>query len=100
MSEIVQESFQKAYKPFDIVTNKEGAVGFIQEVNVNDCQGCFEHQINYSVNWLVGHDKSAWFYHSELKLHCNLFVEISKCCCHPFSNNRENVQELFNNINN
>ena len=54
MYEIKQETLNNAYKPFDVVTNKNGDVGFIQEVSVNDCQDEPSRQISYAVNWLVG----------------------------------------------
>ncbi len=99
MYEITKETLVWAYKPFDVVTNKGGDVGFIQEVSVNDCQDSPEHQISYAVNWLVGNEyKHAWFDHEELTVHCNLFVKIAESSCHPAGGGAESVRSLFNNM--
>ena len=100
MYEIKQETLNNAYKPFDVVTNKNGDVGFIQEVSVNDCQDEPSRQISYAVNWLVGNEyKHAWFGHDELTLHCNLFIKIAESACHPMGDNSSKVQSLFNAMN-
>ncbi len=100
MYEIKQETLNNAYKPFDVVTNKNGDVGFIQEVSVNDCQDEPSRQISYAVNWLVGDEyKHACFDHEELTLHCNIFVKIAEIACHPFGDNSSKVQSLFNAMN-
>lgn len=98
MSKVTGKTLEGAYKPFDIVTNKEGAVGFIQEVSVNDCQEEPQHQISYSVEWLVGDDYTAWWKHHDLTLHCNLFIKIAECACHPSGSNAYAVQNLFNHM--
>jgi len=100
VSEVTKKTLTWAYKPFDIVTDKNGDVGFIQEVNVNECQDMPDDQISYAVNWLVGNGlRFAWFRHNELTYHCNLFVKISESACHPHSMNAFKAQSLFNNIN-
>jgi hypothetical protein len=97
---IEKETFKKAFKPFDIVTNKNGDVGFIQEVSVNDCQEGFYDQISYAVNWLVGNEtKHAWFDHNELTAHCNLFIKISENVCNSTGNSAEFVTPLFSGFN-
>lgn len=96
MYEISKETLRNAYKPFDIVTCKDGSVGFIQEVSVNDGQpeGC---QISYAVNWMVGtQNKHAWFNHEDLIKHCNLFVKIAESSCHPFGSSGNSVKKLMN----
>lgn len=99
MNEVTKETLDWAYKPFDVVTNKNGDVGFIQEVNVNDCQSNPYHQISYTVNWLVGDEyKDAWFNHDELTVHCNLFIKIAESACHPMGHKSRWVQTLFNNM--
>ncbi len=99
-NEIEKETFEKAHKPFDVVTNKNGDVGFIQEVNVNSSQKGFNNQISYAVNWLVGSTtKHAWFDHGELTVHCNLFIKIGESACHPIGHNSVFVKTLFNNVN-
>jgi hypothetical protein len=99
MFEIKKETLQKAYKPYDIVTDSENNVGFIQEVSVNDSQNNFDSQIQYSVNWLIGHNKIAWFDHNELKRHCNLFIKIAESSCHPMGHNDSWIEKLFKNFN-
>lgn len=99
MSEVTNKTLQWAYKPFDIVTDEKGNVGFIQEVSVNSCQDTPNSQISYAVSWLVGDNyKHAWFDHDELTKHCNLFVKIAEASCHPSGSNSYSVQSLFNNI--
>ena len=95
---VTLDTIKRAYKPFDIVTNAKGAVGFIQEVNVNDCQPERKHQISYAVNWLLGSHKHAWLDHVELTVHCNLFVSIAESTCHAFGGGSNTVKMLFNNM--
>lgn len=98
---ITIETIKWAYKPFDVVTNSNGDVGFIQEVSVNDDQDEKVHQISYAVRWLVGDEyKSAWFSHGELTAHCNLFVAIAECSCHPSGGSSSSVRLLMNNMEN
>lgn len=100
MYEVKKSTLEWAYKPFDIVTNEEGDVGFIQEVSVNSCQDEPEHQISYAVKWIVGHEtKHAWFNHDELTYHCNIFIKIAESACHPMGRNEYSVQSLFNAMN-
>jgi hypothetical protein len=89
------EALQKAYKPFDVVTNKKGDVGFIQEVSINRCQPSINSQLSYAVNWFMGNDKHAWFDHDELTVLCNLFVKIAESTCHPMDNNKKHVSQLI-----
>lgn len=97
MSKATKETLKKAYKPFDVVTDGCGSVGFIGEVSVNECQENFDGQISYSVVWLVGKQtKRSWFSHAELKVECNLFVKIAENMCHPFGDNARMVSKLFN----
>lgn len=98
ISKISKETLQKAYKPFDIVTTKNGDVGFISETSVNENQDSFEHQICYSVTWLVGNEnKAAWYRHDELKRHCNFFIKIADALYDSLSPNRSWIKRLFNN---
>lgn len=91
------KDINKCYRPYDIISDKSGNVGFIQEVDINENQNEFKHQVSYCVIWLVGEGvKNAWYNHSELTKHCNLFVEIAKASCHPFGNNEFHVNDLFN----
>jgi hypothetical protein len=97
---ITTETLAKAYKPYDVVSESSGAVGFIKEVSVNDCQVDPRHQISYAVEWLTGKvNKVAWFDHAELQKHCNFFVKIAEVSCQDFGNNQKSVLQLFNNFN-
>jgi hypothetical protein len=97
---IEKETLQKAYKPYDVVTDIDDNVGLIQEVNINTCQSGFDSQIEYSVCWLIRktNPKCAWFDHEELTSHCNLFFKIAENSCHPMGNNSDWVKKLFKNI--
>lgn len=97
------ETLNRAYKPFDVVTNSSGNVGFIQEVSINDCQPDKLHQISYAVKWLVyngGSEKAAWFTCDELTVHSNIFVSIAECACHPMGGNSVHVNTLFKSMGN
>jgi hypothetical protein len=93
------QAIKIAYKPFDIVDDKHGNVGFIQEVSINDREKNTQCQISYVVIWLYGKGlknlKHAWWEHGELKRHCNLFVKIAKAACHPFNHNDIYVSRLL-----
>ena len=98
MSEILPETIKNTHNPLDIVTDKDGNVGLIQEVSLNDCQVTPKHQVSYSVTWLTGNNGiHAWFYHDDLKRHCNLFEKISEMACHPMGRNERHVKKLFKN---
>jgi hypothetical protein len=100
MNKVLNETLEKAYRPYDIVSDNKGNVGFIKEVNVNDCQPEAENQINYAVEWLTGDNKKvAWFEHNELIKHCNLFVKIAEASCHPMGHSERWVEKaLFKNL--
>jgi len=99
MSKVTTETLSWAYKPFDVVTDKKGNVGFIEEVNVNECQDEPKEQISYAVNWLTGKEtKNAWFDHSELESHCNLLIKIAERTCHPMGNNSNYVKRLIRTL--
>lgn len=99
MSIATEETLKKAFKPYDIVTDKDGNVGFISEVNVNECQDGFDDQISYAVNWMIGKGyKSAWYKHSELTSHCNMLIKIAEQSCNPLGNNKYSVTKLMQNI--
>ena len=96
MYEVKEETLKWAYKPYDVVTNENGDVGFIQEVSVNSSQSHPEHQISYAVEWMVGDvSKHAWFSHNELTVHCNIFIKIAESSCHPMGSNSRAVKDLF-----
>jgi hypothetical protein len=96
MYKITAQTLNDAYKPYDIVSDKDGNVGFVQEVSVNQCQP-EPHQIQYAVNWLTGDcSKHAWFKHNELEKHCNLFIKIAESSCHPSGGNEYWVKKLMN----
>ena len=93
-----QSFFEQAHKPFDIVSNDKGSVGFIQEVSINSGQ-LNEEKFSYAVCWLTGDErKTAWFDHDELNSHCNLFVKMAQKTCHPAGNNSKHVKSLLGAI--
>lgn len=95
MYEVSEKTLKDAYKPYDIVTDKLGNVGFIQETDVSNGQP-EPHQISYAVVWIVGEgEKTAWYNHKELTKHCNLFIKIAECSCHPMGNNSITVEKLM-----
>ena len=86
----------KALKPFDVVTDEEGGVGFIQEVSLNEDQEDCDSPFEYSVIWLTGdNDRNAWFDHEELEPQCNLFIKLAEAMCHPMGDSVDDVQPLF-----
>ncbi len=96
MYAVTEDSMKKSYKPFDIVSDKDGNVGMIREVSVNSCQESFESQISYAIAWLTGDmGKVAWFNHGELKRHCNIMLKIAEEMCHPMGGNARKVESLF-----
>ena len=96
MEAITDATLKQAYKPYDIVTDKDGNVGLIQETDMNICQDEPKHQISYSVEWLIGKGyKEAWYDHDELTRHCNIFVKIAECSCNPHGSNGYRVAELM-----
>jgi len=96
MYKIEDSTLRNAYKPYDIITDKKGNVGFIQEVNVNTCQESPDWQIQYAVDWMVGdNDTHAWFDHNELTKHGNIFIKIAENSCHPSGDSKRWVQELM-----
>jgi len=92
MYEITEETIKKAHKPFDVVTDANGNVGYIDEVSFNESQP-EPYQVSYSVEWLVSKEtKCAWFEHKELTVHCNLLVKIAENACHPIALLNGNTQ--------
>lgn len=90
------KAFEEAYKPYDVVTDKEGNVGFIQEVNINSCQESLRMQLSYAVNWLVGdNDKHAWFDHNELTSHTNLLLKIAESSCGSHTRSEIHCKKLL-----
>ena len=95
---VTKETLEWANKPYDIVTDGKGNVGFIREVSVNDSQSSPEHQISYAVNWMVGDNpKSAWFHHEELEVHGNILIKIAESSCE--GSGKHDVKMLFNHMN-
>ena len=95
-NKVTQETIDASHKPFDIVSDIKGNVGFIREVSCNECQPDARDQISYAVTWLTGdNNKTAWFYHNELTSHCNILIKIAESACHPFGNNEKFVSRFF-----
>jgi len=89
--------FDKCYKPYDIVSHKDGSVGFIQEVSINRSQSPDDNAyVQYAVRWIYGSQTVfAWFSQDELKKHCNLFEEIAKASCHPVGHSASDVSRIM-----
>lgn len=95
MYKIEPETLAKCYRPYDVVSDKDGNVGFIQEVNLNECQVGFNDQVSYAVCWLVGNNtKHAWFSHADLDRHSNIFDKIARASCHPFGSGHRSMDLL------
>ena len=92
----VSEAINICYKPYDIVSDRDGNVGFIQEVNINHSQPNIKDQYSYAVNWFYGNNRFAWFDHDELKKHCNFFEKIAECSCHPFGQSKNYISRIMN----
>jgi len=83
----------KIFKPYDIVTDEDGNVGFIQEVSISDCR----NYASYAVNWLTGRNfKHAWFGYNELKRQGNLFVKIAEASCNAAGTSERDVKYILN----
>lgn len=98
MYEVTDETYSRAYKPLDIVSDKHGNVGMIRETNVNTCQTSFESQISYAICWLTGDiTKVAWFKHSELTQHCNIMIKLAECATGQYAQ-ALHVTKLFKHM--
>lgn len=94
MNDIELELCSIAYKPFDIVSDKDGNVGYIREVDIND----YQWMIQYAVCWLTGNNKQvAWFSRRELTKHSNLFVKMAQSSCNNAGRNEKYVPILLGN---
>ena len=92
--------YKKCFVPFDIVTDKNGNVGYIKEVDINECQNEESNQLSYSCTWLVtrgAHPKSAWWDHDDLIKHCNLIESIAKEMCNPFGSGNQALKLIKEN---
>lgn len=84
--DVSEETLKNCYKPYSVVTDKYGNVGIITYTDINTCQP-YPHQVSYSVVWLVGKgDRNAWYRHSELCYHTNLFLAIAEISKPAFMN--------------
>jgi len=92
---LVHKFISRAYKPFDVVTNQDGRVGFIVEVNVSSTQTTENEMISYSVTWLTGGGRSSWYTRDELTVHCNLFAKIAEAACHNMGDNHMYAEKIL-----
>lgn len=94
---ITKETLGKVHKPFDFVESKKGSIGYIQEVNINECQKTFDDQVSYYVNWIKSTEKerNAWWKHEELTVIGNMFKEIAKCAVSKFGNNEHLIDKIM-----
>jgi hypothetical protein len=97
MTKATKDTLSKVHKPFDFVESKSGSFGYIQEVNINECQDGFNDQISYSVNWIknVANERNAWWNHEDLIVIGNMFKEIAKCAVHPFGDNERFIDKIM-----
>jgi len=93
MSKATIEELHRAYKPYDIVKNKDGKYGIIIEVSVNESQEP-PHKIKYSIKW-IGEGSSAWWIHNDLIYIDNVFTIIAEASCHNFSSSSHKTKDLF-----
>ena len=97
MYKVKEKTLKEALKPFDVVKDKKsGAVGFICEVSVNDCQPLPEHQISYAVQWMTpGTTRRYWWNYVELEYQSNLMHLIGIQMCNPMGRSDIWVKELL-----
>lgn len=100
MYEISEEALRDSLKPFDVVSTREGGVGFISETSLNRGQPSHKRQVSYAVTWMIQpvHHKVAWWLTEDLTYHCNLMVLISQNMCNQFGSGGRDVPLLFNNF--
>jgi hypothetical protein len=92
---IIKEEYERCYKPFDIVQDEIGNVGFIESVNFNTCNKVGD-RYSYSICWIIGTSHSAWHHHESLKKHCNLMIKIAvSMCCPSLRDDQERVSIMF-----
>lgn len=98
MGHDVSEAVARARMPFDVVRHENGSVGFITEVNINDCQPELKHQLSYGIYWFAGSDLHfAWWDHDDpnLTFHENLFEALASLMAHPFGAGVESFHKLL-----
>lgn len=98
MYEVKDSTYKKAYKPFDVVETKDGSVGMITEVSINDGQESFHSQVSYAVEFFIEKStnlKHAWWDHNELKVHSNVMVVVAKSMCHPAGGSYNHYDKLL-----
>jgi len=88
------ESVKKAMPPMTAVSDGKGAFGYIKEVSINSCQPD-EYQLSYSVNWLIGSSRNAWWHHEELTFGENIMLSICDAMQHPFGSSKIDSAKLF-----
>ena len=95
MYEIHENVYKKCFTPFDVITDNEGNVGYISEININTSQDEERWQLSYAVTWLVqvsDHPaKNAWWEHEELKKHSNIMESMAGDMAHPFGTGRKSL---------
>lgn len=65
---ITKSALNKAYKPFDVVTDNYGNVGSILQIRI---MSSTYNKLSYSIIWLVivkpAHTHDFWYEHGDLK---------------------------------
>ena len=74
----------KVYPPMTSVT-VNGNFGYITECTI--ASGVMPE---YSVKWLIGYDRTAWWRHDELTVGENIMLSICDDMTHPFGNRPDN----------
>ena len=88
---------RKMIKPLDIVRTPKGGIAMVSECSV----ASENYNINtYSVDFIINteHEHNAWYLEKELEYLASIPILISKAMCHPFGNNAEDVEKIFNNL--
>ena len=92
---ITDDIIKKSFKPYDIVSDKTGSLGFIQDVNFNRYQP-EEFQVSYSIHWVMGKgDRHSWYDHDDLTRHGNVFIEIAKMATDHRCGTEGDVERIF-----
>ena len=96
MYKIHDNVFKKCFNSLDVVSDKDGNVGYISEININDSQSDEKWQLSYSVNWLMKktRPKNAWWGHDQLTKHSNIMDSFSRGLCHPFGSGEKSLKML------
>lgn len=83
-------------KPLDIVETPKGGIAIVKECSPKSSN----LPINkYSVRFIKNpnNEHNAWYHEKELKLLKSLPILLAECMCHPFGDNEQYLENIFNN---